>query len=199
MRLMLFAYLSEETDFSKRLDGVLSYEQPGKYIVKSTDYHDEYPLPVLSPGQAFVLGYTNETDGIFKASDAKPVIIFDDFTTSFHWVNFDFKVKSSAMKMLQARDGRADTLRYAYHYMRTISYSPTTHARQWISEYSKFRIPCPPLPIQHLIVNTLDRLDDYAGRLDSLLPQEIQATRQRYEWWRDKLLDFKETQGSRSL
>ena len=88
----------------KPLGEVLSYEQPPKYIVGSTDYKDEYVTPVLTAGRTFILGYTNEQNGIYKASKENPVIIFDDFTTSFHWVEFDFKVKSSAMKMLRPKN-----------------------------------------------------------------------------------------------
>ncbi|WP_220106547.1 restriction endonuclease subunit S domain-containing protein [Helicobacter monodelphidis] len=84
----------------KALGEVCDYEQPTKYIVKDTDYNEQYNIPALTAGQSFILGYTNEKDGIYKADKKKPVIIFDDFTTSFHWVDFDFKVKSSAMKIL---------------------------------------------------------------------------------------------------
>ncbi len=87
----------------KELGEVLDYEQPTKYIVKSTDYEDGHKTPVLTAGQSFILGYTKETDGIYKASKENPTIIFDDFTTSFHWVDFEFKVKSSAMKMLRPK------------------------------------------------------------------------------------------------
>ena len=79
------------------LGELLSYEQPTPYIVNSTDYSDKYSTPVLTAGKSFILGYTNETTGIY---DALPVIIFDDFTTTSQYVNFPFKVKSSAMKIL---------------------------------------------------------------------------------------------------
>lgn len=81
---------------------VMNYEQPTKYIVGNTDYNDTFSIPVLTAGQSFILGYTNEVDGIYKASKDNPVIIFDDFTGAFKWVDFQFKVKSSAMKMLTA-------------------------------------------------------------------------------------------------
>ena len=74
-----------------KFEDVLKYEQPSKYIVKSTKYNNDYKTPVLTAGKGFILGYTNETDGIFKDT---PVIIFDDFTTSSQYVNFHFKVKS---------------------------------------------------------------------------------------------------------
>lgn len=79
------------------LGELLPYEQPSAYIVEITDYNDSYKTPVLTAGKSFILGYTNETEGIF---DKLPVIIFDDFTTATQYVNFKFKVKSSAMKIL---------------------------------------------------------------------------------------------------
>lgn len=84
-----------------KLSKILNYEQPTKYIVKSTNYDNSFDLPVLTAGESFVLGYIDETEGIYKANKKNPVIIFDDFTTSFHWVDFDFKVKSSALKLLR--------------------------------------------------------------------------------------------------
>ncbi|HFV9732284.1 TPA: restriction endonuclease subunit S, partial [Salmonella enterica subsp. enterica serovar Yarrabah] len=81
------------------LGDVTQYEQPTKYLVTTTNYSDEFDTPVLTAGKTFILGYTDEVDGIYKASE-KPVIIFDDFTTANKWVNFDFKAKSSAMKMI---------------------------------------------------------------------------------------------------
>ena len=96
---------------------VLDYEQPTKYIVKNAKYDDEFETPVLTAGQSFILGYTNESTGIFEASTDNPIIIFDDFTTSFHWVDFNFKVKSSAMKMLRLKKDMSHDadFRYIYH------------------------------------------------------------------------------------
>ena len=79
------------------LGELLYYEQPTPYIVESTDYNDTYETPVLTAGKSFILGYTDEKEGIY---DQLPVIIFDDFTTASQYVNFKFKVKSSAMKIL---------------------------------------------------------------------------------------------------
>ena len=81
----------------RKIGAVTNYEQPSKYIVKSTDYRDEYDTPVLTAGQSFVLGYTNESDGIYQSSKTTPVIIFDDFTAAFKWVDFPFKVKSISL------------------------------------------------------------------------------------------------------
>mgnify|MGYP003433582543 FL=1 len=88
----------------KKIGEVCEYEQPNKYIVGSTDYDDSFNVPVLTAGQSFILGYTDETEGIYNASKENPVIIFDDFTGAFKWVDFSFKVKSSEMKMLTTNE-----------------------------------------------------------------------------------------------
>ncbi|PKQ10151.1 MAG: restriction endonuclease subunit S, partial [Actinobacteria bacterium HGW-Actinobacteria-9] len=137
------------------LGDLLDYEQPGKYLVASTQYDDGFATPVLTAGQTFFLGYTDETSGVYPASPERPVIIFDDFTTAFKWVDFPFKAKSSAMKMLTPKQGGIAVLRYVYFVMQTIPYAPQDHARQWISTYSEFRVPVPPLEVQQEIVRVL--------------------------------------------
>lgn len=165
----------------KPLGEVLDYEQPGKYIVKSTEYDDSYSIPVLTAGQSFILGYTNETNGIFHASKQNPVIIFDDFTTSFHWVDFDFKVKSSAMKMLRPKSEDIN-FKFIYYAMCCIGFEPSDHTRHWITKYSLFPIPVPPLPVQEEIVRILDKFTAHAA--------ELQARKEQYEYYRNLLLTF---------
>ena len=137
-----------------RLEDILEYEQPQAYIVKSTYYSNQYVTPVLTPGKSFVLGYTNESDGIYNAL---PVIIFDDFTTESKYVDFPFKVKSSAMKILRAK-GEID-IRYVAFFMSITRLAGDTHKRYWISEYSKICIPIPPIQEQKRIVAKIKELN----------------------------------------
>ena len=174
------------------LGELLDYEQPGKYIVKSTEYDDSYVTPVLTAGQSFVLGYTDEKEGIYNASKDRPVMIFDDFTTSNHWVDFDFKVKSSAMKMLRMKKDTDVSFRYVYHFIKTILYAPQDHARQWIANYSRFSIPVPLIEEQNRIVSILDNFDKLTTNISEGLPAEINARRKQYEYYRSKLLTFDE-------
>jgi type I restriction enzyme M protein len=132
-----------------KLGDVLDYEQPTKYIVKSVNYDDSYTTPVLTAGKTFILGYTNEKDGIFK--NGLPVIIFDDFTTATKLVDFPFKVKSSAMKILRVKKDKAD-IEYLYHVMQNIDFDSSEHKRYWISQFSQLLIPLPSLPKQKEIV-----------------------------------------------
>ena len=170
----------------RALGDVLSYEQPTKYLVSSTEYSRDYATPVLTAGQTFVLGYTDETDGVYRASPTNPVIIFDDFTTAFKWVDFPFKAKSSAMKMLVLRSEAPTTLRFVWYAMQLIRYSPQDHARQWISTYSQFTVPVPPLEVQHEIVRVLDLFQSLEAELEA----ELEARRRQYAHYRDSLLDF---------
>ena len=166
----------------KTLDSLVDYVQPGPYIVSSTEYDTHYRTPVLTAGQSFILGYTNENEGIYNASSQNPVIIFDDFTTSFHWVDFDFKVKSSALKILKIKDKQKADFRYIYMAMKIILFIPTNHMRHWISLYSKFEIPLPPLNIQKEIVSILD---SFTSLIDKM-KQEVELRKKQMEYYIDK-------------
>ena len=172
------------------LDELVEYEQPTKYLVKSTDYSDAFETAVLTPGQSFILGYTDEAAGIYPASKDHPVILFDDFTTAFKWVNFPFKVKSSAVKLLTARSAIAD-LRYIFYAMSVINFEPRDHSRQWIRTFGKFRVPLPPIEVQREIVKILDLFTE--------LEAELEARRKQYEYYRDQLLTFPEDGGRPGL
>jgi len=171
----------ETVDYSKvkwpmvKLGEVLDYEQPTNYIVRSTKYSDKYKIPVLTAGKSFILGYTNETEGIFP-SEKLPVIIFDDFTTANRYVDFPFKVKSSAMKILYPqRDSKID-LKFVFYMMQNINFTPQQHKRYWISQYSQIPIPLPPLEVQKQIVA---ELDSYQKIID--------GARQVIENWKPKI------------
>jgi type I restriction enzyme S subunit len=136
----------------KKLGDVLDYEQPTKYIVDSTDYNDVFKTPVLTAGKSFILGYTDEKVGIFENV---PAIIFDDFTTAFHYVDFPFKVKSSAMKILKCDDAK-DDLKFLYYQMTILRIDTQLHKRYWISKFSKIKFSRPPLKTQQRIAGILD-------------------------------------------
>ena len=135
-------------------EGLLDYEQPTKYIVKSTKYSDSYKMPVLTAGKSFIKGYTNETDGIFENL---PTIIFDDFTTATQYVNFKFKVKSSAMKIL-VPTSKSVNMPLAFYAMQVNQVRSDTHKRYWISVFSKKKFLLPPLVEQNAIVKKIEEL-----------------------------------------
>lgn len=144
-----------------RLEDIVEYEQPQAYIVNSTDYDDRYLTPVLTAGKSFVIGYTNETEGIYQNT---PCIIFDDFTTDSKLVDFPFKVKSSAMKILKVADDIE--IEYVAMFMNITRLIGDTHKRYWISEYSKLCIPIPPKEEQKRIINAVNAMFE---KLDAIM------------------------------
>ena len=146
----------------RKLGDVFKYEQPQAYIVESTEYDDRYKTPVLTAGQSFILGYTDEDFGIKEASPDRPVVIFDDFTTSAHYVDFPFKVKSSAMKLLSLANGK-DDIHCAYNVLQNIGYEPVSHERHWISTFAKFSVYMPKSSVEQKCIG------DYFASLDNLI------------------------------
>lgn len=156
-----------------KLEEFISYEQPTKYIVDSDQYDDSYEIPVLTAGKSFILGYTDEKNNIFNDL---PVIIFDDFTTSVQFVDFPFKVKSSAMKLLKNTE-QAD-VKYCYYLLKFLQHTPENHKRQWLSATSQNTVELPIIEEQKNIVKKLDKIleviDNQNKQLE-LLDEAIKA------------------------
>lgn len=178
------------------LGDVTQYEQPSKYLVESKNYSDEFHVPVLTAGKTFILGYTDETKGIYKASQ-NPVIIFDDFTTANKWVDFDFKAKSSAMKMITSSDENKFLLKYIFYWLNTLPSEliEGDHKRQWISNFfnKKIPIPCPDNTEKSLKIQTkIVRILDAFTKLTAELTAELTARKKQYNYYREQLLSFEE-------
>lgn len=146
----------------RKLGEIFKYEQPQAYIVESTEYDNKNKTPVLTAGQSFILGYTDEQFGIKQASEESPVIIFDDFTTSSHYVDFPFKVKSSAMKLLTLNNPK-DNIHCAYNVLQNIGFVPVSHERHWISTFAKFEVLLPKSADEQ------KKIGSYFANLDQLI------------------------------
>ena len=55
----------------------------------------------------------------------------------------------------------------------------------------EYKIPLPPLPVQEYIVSILDKFDALVNDLSQGLPKEIELRQKQYEYYREKLLNFK--------
>ena len=147
----------------------LQYEQPQKYIVKTEQYNDSYSTPVLTANKAFILGYTNESTGIYEKGD---VIIYDDFTMDMKYVSFPFKVKSSTIKMLTPRQGF--DLYFVYALLQSLELQPEGHQRSYISKVEPLVVKVPCYEEQVKISNFLQKCDSRVHQEEENLTKMIQ-------------------------
>lgn len=155
IRNLLFRALKNTSLETRIVKDVLNYEQPTKYIVESDDYHNDSTLtPVLTANKAFLLGYTSEKYGIY---DKGSCIIFDDFTMDMKYVDFPFKVKSSAIKILTPKPDM--NLKYVFEYLSFLNLTSSNHKRHYISEVESMPIYISEVYIQNTFSNLFSALD----------------------------------------
>ena len=162
IRARVFKQLESNCECWTEIGNMLQYEQPSKYLVASTEYFDSYATPVLTANKAFILGYTDEEFGIYSKGEC---VIFDDFTMDVKFVNFPFKVKSSAIKILTSNSG--NDLYFLYEYLQNLGLVSEEHKRHYISEIEPMIVTCPTFEEQQNISNLLrsfDRKIEYANR-----------------------------------
>lgn len=148
-------YVNSEQWISTELSSLLDYERPDLYIVESDNYKNE-GIPVLTANKSFILGYTDEKNNIYSRV---PVIIFDDFTTEKKYVDFPFKVKSSAIKILKPKGN--NVLKFVFELMNTINFEAKEHKRYYISTYQKLFVYVPEdVKEQQKIADCLSSIDE---------------------------------------
>jgi type I restriction enzyme, S subunit len=152
------------------LGTILDYEQPQDFLTNNfTDV--ETNIPVLTANKSFILGYTTDTKNIYNKV---PVIIFDDFTTASRYIDFNFKIKSSAIKILSVKKGFH--LKFTFYLLQTIRTNIAEHKRRWISEFEDKVVKLPSIQEQTAIATILDtaqaELSSYQQKLAQLQLQK---------------------------
>ena len=165
-----FRKLRRNVGFNAMIGDVLGYEQPQSYIVEDTEYTDE-GTPVLTANKAFVLGYTSETAGIYDKGDC---IIFDDFTLDCKYVDFPFKVKSSAIKILTAEN--KELLRYTFEFLKYLDLSTDEHKRHYIAETQNQEFILPTTQIVRTISHAFSVL---SLRMETVVKQRLLFEKQK--------------------
>ncbi|WP_421779175.1 restriction endonuclease subunit S [Gardnerella sp. DNF01144] len=96
--------------------------------------------------------------------------------------------------------GNADFVlnKYLYYYLSNNSYEILSLKKDGgvpainKSDLEELILSVPPLEVQRQIVQILDRFDTICSDLNIGLPAEIEARQKQYEFYRDKLLSFKQ-------
>jgi type I restriction enzyme S subunit len=155
LRIKLFVQVYNEEAEPLLIKDVLKFEQPTKYLVSNTDYsNDNLLIPVLTANKSFILGYTDENFGIYDKGNC---IIFDDFTMNMKYVDFQFKVKSSAIKILEPKPNV--NLKFVFEYLSLLNLQSNEHKRHYISEIEQMDIALPNINIQNKTANFLSSID----------------------------------------
>lgn len=83
---------------------------------------------------------------------------------------------------------------YLYHYYQIVNWNTEggTIKRLYNDRFASTPIPIPPLELQEKIVAVLDRFETLVNDLSEGLPAEIAAVKEQYEYYRNRLLTFKE-------
>ena len=150
-------------------------KEPDAYI--SRDKFDEYRQKYSFPKKGDVLISAAGTIGRAVIYDGKPAYYQD---SNIVWLDNDEN------KVLN---------KYLFYYYQLQPWAVSTGgtiARLYNDNISKAKIAVPPIEEQRRIVSMLDRFDTLCNDLTSGLPAEIEAKKKQYEYYRDKLLTFKE-------
>jgi type I restriction enzyme S subunit len=150
----------------------------------------EFPYPIYSNGkdENAIYGYT---DGYKIVEDA--VTISARGTIGWHTVrNGKFTPIVRLITLIANKD--IITTKYLNYVLDITEISGTDGGipQLTVPNVKTLKIPIPPIAEQNRIVSILDRFDTLVNDLTVGLPAEISARRQQYEYYRNKLLTFKE-------
>ncbi|NLC46432.1 MAG: restriction endonuclease subunit S [Firmicutes bacterium] len=148
---------------------------PDAYISKELyeEYKSKYPFPKEGDGLISASGSIGRTV-IYKGEPA----YYQD--SNIVWIDNDEKIVLN---------------KYLYYYYQLQPwYIPTGGTIKRLYNYilEQTEIPVPPLEEQQRIVNILDRFDTLINDPTIGLPAEIEARKKQYEYYLNKILDFKE-------
>jgi len=141
------------------------------------DIFNEYKEKYSFPKKGYILISAAGTIGRTVIYDGKPAYYQD---SNIVWIDNDEKQVLNKY------------LFYFYSLQPWQSSNGGTISRLYNDDIRKTKIPLPPLAEQERIVAILDRFDALTADITNGLPAEIAARQKQYEFYRDKLLSFKE-------
>lgn len=150
----------------------------------------DFPYPVYSngTGESALYGYADT----YRISD-QAVTISARGTIGAHAVRDGFFTPIVRLLVLIPDSDLVD-VRYLNYVLdvTAIGHSGGSIPQLTVPNVKRIVIPVPPLSRQRAVVDLLDKFDALVNDLSVGLPAELNARRKQYEYYRDKLLTFKE-------
>ena len=149
--------------------------EPNAYISKET--YEKYKSMYSYPNKGDVLISAAGTIGRTVIYDGEPAYYQD---SNIVWIANDERIVLNKY------------LFYCYQLQPWVVSTGGTIARLYNDNISKAKIYVPSIEKQLQIIETLDRFDTLCNDISTGLPAEIAARQKQYEYYRDRLLSFKE-------
>ena len=150
-------------------------KQADSYISK--DLFEEYKSKYSYPKKGDILISASGTIGRTVIFDGEPAYFQD---SNIVWI---------------ANDESKVLNKYLYYFYSLNPWKIETGgtiARLYNDSFNKVYLLVPSIEIQKIIINVLDKYDELCNSLTSGLPKEIELANKQYEYYRNKLLSFKE-------
>ena len=163
-------------------EGDIPFYKIGTFGKKADAYISEETFKELKdkysyPKKGDILISCSGTIGRTVVFDGKPAYFQD---SNIVWLEHDETIITNSF------------LKYCYRMSPWTIATGGTIARLYNDNILNAEVLVPPLDEQQKIVSILDRFDKLCNDIFEGLPAEIEARRKQYEYYRDKLLNFKE-------
>ncbi len=149
-----------------------------KYTTKiqRKDFLDAGEYPVVSQEEAFINGYWDETDDLFRLET--PLVVFGDHTKILKYIDFDFVLGADGVKLLQPKEFLVP--KFFYYQLQTANLDSLGYARHY-KLLKELEIKYPDRVEQHRIVASLDEAFDGIATAKANAEKNLQNARALFE------------------
>ena len=165
------------------------YDNLRKPIAKSKRVGGDYPYYGANGIQDYVNGYLFDGEYLLIGEDGS--VMNKDSSPVLHFVSGKFWANNHA-HIIQSKNNNLRFLYYALQCCNIFNLVKGTPPKLNQENLKTIQIPLPPLAVQEEIVSILDKFDSLTNDLVNGIPAEIEARKKQYEYYRERLLDFKE-------
>lgn len=191
--------MSKANFLEKLLDGAeVEWKPLGRIVntvtapakLKREAYREVGRTPIIDQGADFIAGYTDED---VKALPHNEYVIFGDHSEHIKYVDFSFIQGADGLKILKPV---VDVPKYIYYAIQNFYQKELNYKRHWSrASDTLIPIPCPDDPKKSLAIQAeIVRILDAFTALTAELTAELTARKKQYNYYRDQLLTFSDSE-----